>query len=110
MNVPIREVHVEQLLGRRVRDAADAVVGRIEELRADVVDGEAVIAEYHIGPAAAIERIAGFLVQLPVFALLPISKWEYRVPWHALDLSDPEHPRLTVPRSDLRRAGPSAAE
>lgn len=110
MNTPTREVHVELLLGRRVRDADGRVVGRIEELRADFVDGEHVISQYHIGPAALIERIAGFVVQLPVFEWLPMSKWEYRVPWHALDLSDPEHPRLTVPRSELRRTGPGAPE
>ena len=32
-----REVHVERLLGRRVRDFNGAVVGRLEELRCETI-------------------------------------------------------------------------
>jgi hypothetical protein len=97
------EVHVEQLLGRKVRDVDGRPVGRVEELHVDVVDGESVVTEYHLGSAALVERIAGFARQLPFFRMLPVVRSEYRVRWNDLDLSDPHHPRLRVPRSALRR-------
>jgi sporulation protein YlmC with PRC-barrel domain len=87
----IREVHVEHLLGRRVRDSNGKVLGRIEEMRVEVVDGEPVVVEFHIGPAAYFERIAGFTAQLPFFGWLSRRK-EVFVDWDAMDLRDVQRP------------------
>jgi sporulation protein YlmC with PRC-barrel domain len=86
-----RVVHVEQLLGRRVRDASGRVVGRIEEIRARRVGREVVVQEYLLGPQG-------------LFARLAISGWRAprrrnarhrsRIPWDQMDLVDPRHPRL----------------
>ena len=103
MSEPSREVHVEQLLGTRARDIDGVVVGRIEELRVDVIEGDAVVTEFHLGPAAIWERLGGFALQLPFVRLLTVARHEYRLTWSMLDLSDPDHPRVLERRSNLRR-------
>lgn len=105
-----REVHVERLLGRRVRDFNGVVIGRLEELRCETVDGETVVVEVHVGPAALGERLGGFLFQLPFLRYLPFERWEYRVPWDQVDLGDLEHPRLRCRREELERVGPESGE
>lgn len=96
------EAHVERLLGKKVRDVNDELVGRLEEMIAEVVDGELVVVEYHLGPAAMLERIGGFFSALPYFRIIPFPKRLYRVPWDKLDLSDPMRPRVRCAKSELR--------
>lgn len=98
------EVHVEQLLGKRVRDAEGRVLGRLEEFHVEHQDGEDVVTEFLIGPAALFQRISGFATQLPYFRLIPLPRREYCVPWKLMDLSDPEAPRVLARRDDLREA------
>jgi hypothetical protein len=74
-----------------------------EESRVDVIEGETVVTEFHLGPAAIWERLGGFAPQLPFARALPIARHEYRLPWSTLDLSDPEHPRVLERRVNLRR-------
>lgn len=103
MTQPIRELHVERLLGRRVRDIDGVVVGRIEELRADEIDGETVVTEIHLGAVGIWERLGGFALQLPFVRFLPIRKYEQRLPWSLFDVSDPDHPRVVERRANLHR-------
>ena len=104
MSDAAREVHVEQLLGRRVRDVHGDVAGRLEELCVEIVDGEPVVTEFHIGPAALLERIGTFVRLLPFFSLLPSRRTLYRVRWQDIDLTDQRHPTLRCPRSELRES------
>jgi sporulation protein YlmC with PRC-barrel domain len=104
------EAHVEHLLGTRVRDSNDTVVGRIEELRVDIVDGEYVVTEFHIGEAALVERIAAFVTELPFFRLIPFARKGYCVEWRDIDLSDPLRPRVRRPRSALSRITLASSE
>src|ERR1051325_4773118 len=99
-------VHFEQLLGCGVFDVCGEVSGRLEELRVEQVSGEDVVTEYHIGPAALIERVASFVTQLPFLRLIPREEWEYRIPWKTMDLSDPERPKLSVGEETLVRVRP----
>jgi sporulation protein YlmC with PRC-barrel domain len=99
--VPRTEVHVEQLLGKRVRDADGRVLGRLEEFHVEHQDGEDVVTEFLIGPAALWQRIGGFVTQLPYFRLIPLSRREYSVSWKLMDLSDPETPRVLARRDEL---------
>ncbi|HVX39802.1 MAG TPA: hypothetical protein VHB25_09535 [Gemmatimonadaceae bacterium] len=103
MTMPQREAHVERMLSRRVRDAEGHVLGRLEEMRVEIVDGEYVVVEFHLGSGALLERIAGFIRQLPFFEALPRVGREYRIPWQLLDLTDPDDLRVRVRRDDLRR-------
>jgi hypothetical protein len=72
-------------------------------LRVDVIEGETVVTEFHLGPTAIWERLGGFALQLPFARFLPIARHEYRLPWSMLDLSDPDHPRVLERRSNLRQ-------
>lgn len=94
----IREAHVEQLLGRRVHDERGRMLGRIEEMIVEVVDDEYVVTEFHLGTGALIERVTGFVRQLPFFSLIPGTKEPIRVGWKEMDLSDPRLP--VVRRAD----------
>jgi len=89
------EIHVEHLLGRRVRDADGRVAGRIEEFKLDVVKGETIVAEYHLGPDALWERLGGAALHLPFVRALPFRPRRIRIPWQRMDLSDPLRPRLS---------------
>jgi len=97
------EIHVERILGRRVRDRDGRVLGRLEEMRAEMVDGELAVVEFHIGPEAILERIGGFALRLPFFGVLPFANHAYHVPWEEMDLSDPHHPRFRGSIRDLKR-------
>lgn len=97
------ELHVERVIGKKVRDANGAVVGHLGEFVVENVDGDYVVTEIHIGPSAMLERVGAFVTQLPYFALIPFSRWQYRVGWRQMDWSDPDNPRVRVPKADLER-------
>ena len=89
-----REIHVEHLLGRRVRDSRGGNIGRIEELCVDTVDGLPCVVEIDVGPGALFERIGAFVHQLPFFSRIPWSPRVRRIRWDEIDLTDQWHPRL----------------
>jgi sporulation protein YlmC with PRC-barrel domain len=97
------EAHVEHLLGRRVVDVDGRVLGRLEEMRAEIVDRETVVTEFHVGEAALLERIGEFVTQLPFFRYIPFARHGYRIPWNQFDLSNPRAPRVTVRADQLER-------
>jgi hypothetical protein len=91
------ELRVEQLLGRRVRDAAGTVVGRLEELRARRNGDAWEVTEFDLGRTALLERLA-----IRHFGWVPGNRPAgYRARWDQIDISDPAHPRLTVPLEEL---------
>ena|SRR5690349_10919818 len=104
--MPTGELHVEQLLGKKVRDRDGRVVGRLEEFHVEVVDGEHVVTEFLIGPAAVLQRIGVFLTQLPLFGVIPMQKKEYCVSWALMDFSNPDRPNVRARRDDLERVRP----
>jgi hypothetical protein len=98
------EVHVELLLGRRVHDVDGAYVGRIEEMVAlDDGEGGFEVRAYLVGRQALAERLGGGrLVRALLHLLMRGRGREGRiVPWDAMDLADPAHPRCTRPRATL---------
>lgn len=103
------EVRLELLVGREVRDMDGHTAGRIEEVRADRVAEECHVREYLLGPAAIGARLLGSFLGLGFVRALGAKPQRPRAaPWHVMDLHDPEHPRLTVRRDALRRAGDDA--
>ena len=102
-----RECRVELLIGRRVVDASGEVVGRLEEIVADYVDDEYVVREFHVGAFAALERLGtGMFGQSCCdFSAAAAFTRGYIVPWRHMDLSDPDHPRVTVAKGTLQRIG-----
>lgn len=95
------EAHVELLLGKKVIGVDGRVVGRIEEMKSAIVDGERVVTAFHIGPAALFERVGGAMSQLPLFRMFGAAREARSVPWDKLDLSDPRCPRLRAPLGEI---------
>jgi sporulation protein YlmC with PRC-barrel domain len=100
------DVHIELLLGTKVRDVDGNVVGRIEEFRVERDDDSCRIEAYLIGASALIERLSAWTLIRPIARALHARKLFqlYDVPWQEMDLSDPRQPRLRIARKDLRHA------
>jgi hypothetical protein len=97
-----REARVEELIGRKLCDAAGRKVGRIEELVAEQQGTDLVVVEVHVGPGALLERLIDLATLVPYSGTLQRQlRRVRRVPWHQLDLTDPDHPRTTVGRDEL---------
>ena len=97
------EVHVEQLVGRRVVDVDGRPIGRVEEVRAERDNGEWIVREYVLGANGLLERLAAERLVASFFGPWARRRDRHTVPWDALDLSDPERPRLTRPLAAARR-------
>jgi hypothetical protein len=85
-----REVRLDRLLGRQVMGANNRPVGRIEEFRAEARGTRYVVSEYAIGPGGLMERLG-----VGVKAVFGRRGGGYLAGWDQIDISDPDHPRLT---------------
>ena len=92
-----REVRLEQLLGRVVVAGNNRPVGRLEEFHAEQRGDYYEIVEYVIGGAALMERL-----DVGVKSLFGKSTGGKIARWDQLDISDPEHPRLSCSVEELR--------
>ena len=102
-----QEILLHHLVGRKVRDIDGRVVGRIQELCAEIElhgqGNEYVVREFHVGAYGALEALAGYRFARHVARMLGVGRDEpYIIPWEQMDLSDVENPRLTVPVGQLR--------
>src|SRR3954447_9783225 len=97
------DVHIELLLGTKVRDADDNVVGRIEEFR---VDDDARVESYLIGASALVERLSAWTLVRPISLSLRARKVYivYEVGCQNMDLTDLKRPKLRIAKRDLRHA------
>jgi hypothetical protein len=99
-----RRIHLEQLLGRKVKDPAGRTAGHIEEILADWDGRTWTVQAYLLGRGGLADRlsIAGFS-GLVVDSLggygNPTSQ---KVPWNQIDLTDPRHPRLRCSVDELK--------
>lgn len=98
------EIRVELLLGRAIHDTNGEKVGRIEEIRGEKRDKDYLVEAYLVGASALVQRLAAWSLVRPIRGILGKSLYSmYRVPWNEMDLSDPHHPRLTIPKAGLHR-------
>ncbi len=107
-----RELHIELLLGRQVLAQDGQRVGRIEEVCAEDSGGDLIVTEYHVGTAAALERLSVSLLGRGVLNLFGRGQATrgYRVPWDKLDLARAgKHLRLDCARSELEELSGAAA-
>lgn len=89
------EVHLELLLGRVVRDSTGRRIGRIEEMRAARDGQDWVVTHFFLGPVGWRERLSLRGLRLQWRTLRGTRRAALkRLRWSALDLSDPEDPRL----------------
>jgi sporulation protein YlmC with PRC-barrel domain len=100
-----RELHVEQLLGRRVRDRDGTTIGRIEEMIVEIRGTDWVVTEIHLGRSALLERLGDISALIPLLGKMTArSRQRWRVRWDQLDFSHPERPRTLVRSAELERA------
>jgi hypothetical protein len=90
-----REVRLDQLLGREVLAGNNRPVGRLEEFRAADGGGYEITACV-IGVSGLFERLG-----VGVKALFGKRGGGYVARWDQIDLSDPDHPRLTCAVEEL---------
>jgi hypothetical protein len=103
--MPKQEIHVELLLGKRVRALNGRGIGRLEEVLAEEIRGQVFVKEFHVGTYAALERLAALGIGRAILRVFGVRQGAggYRVPWDNLDLSDPKRPRLLCAVDELRR-------
>lgn len=95
-----REVRIEQLIGRRVRNADGRDVGRIEEMVCEIElhdrGRDYVVRTLQVGTFGALDALGGSrALRLLLRTLLPSRAYRCSdVAWSSIDLSDPERPRL----------------
>jgi hypothetical protein len=95
------EVRVELLLGRKVVAPNGRSAGHIEEILAKEEGDRCVIAEFHLGRYALVERLGAWRIMRAISRHVGHGK-SYRVPWDQLDLADPKHPRLLCSAEELK--------
>jgi sporulation protein YlmC with PRC-barrel domain len=106
--MPTRRVRLHRLLNRDVVDSAGRRVGRVEEVRATVRDGECFVEEYVLGREGLVERLSVPEFSFAVLSFLGAGRpaGGRRVPWHQMDLSDPRRPRLRCTLAELKTMQP----
>jgi hypothetical protein len=90
---------LDRLVGRAVVDRDGRSAGRIQECQFDVRGREWVITAYVLGVGGLLERL-NVGVKLVIGARIR----GMLAPAPQMDISDPEHPRLTCRREELREA------
>jgi sporulation protein YlmC with PRC-barrel domain len=103
-----RVVKFEDLVGKTVRNQHGRAIGRIEDLRIEPDGEDYLVAEFLIGPLERLPRLRAFIGQLPTFRVSGLGR-EPRVrpmPWHWIDLSDPEQPVLAAEEGKDRLSRP----
>lgn len=102
----MRELNVELLIGRKVKDCDGETIGRIEEIRCERRDTDCLVEAFYVGASGLLQRLNAWKLVRPVQYALKNSRFYhlYEIPWEELDLSNPEYPRTTVPRTELSRA------
>ena len=98
-----KRIHLERLVGRKVLDVNGNSAGHIEEIRARHAEGQLVVQDYLLGRGALKRRLSISGVSTVALSLLGGHRDHstHRVPWEKMDLSDPEHPRLTCRADEL---------
>jgi hypothetical protein len=92
-------LRVDRLIGREVHTAGKRRVGRLEEFRAVRRGNSWIVTEYVIGAAGLTERLG--LGARQILGMKQLGGYVAR--WDQLDLSNPDHLRLTCALEDLRR-------
>jgi hypothetical protein len=98
MTAPRRRlVHVEDLIGQRVRERSGRVIGRIEEICAEQRGARYDVIEYHLGTGAMLERLA------VIGHLFGVQSEKIIARWDQIDIERPDAPVLTCSVEELKR-------
>lgn len=96
------DIHLEELIGRKVLTLNDNYLGRLEEVRADLRDGRCFVEEYLVGKYAVLDRLSVLSIGRSLLGIVG-SRTGYRIPWDKLDISDPRKPKLKCKVTQLKR-------
>jgi len=93
-----RAVRFEDMLGKTVRNQYGRPIGRIEDARIEPEGEDYLIKEFLIGPLEWLPRLLAFMGELPTLRALGLGRKSQRrpIPWHWMDLSDPDRPVLSA--------------
>lgn len=98
------EIHLELILGRKVYDSENRLVGRLEEVIAEPDGDELVVKEYLVGKTAMLQRLSITGLGRTFLGLLGAKEnTGYRVPWDKLDLTETDKLRLHCNKDDLKK-------
>jgi sporulation protein YlmC with PRC-barrel domain len=101
----VKEINAELLIGRKVCDANGEKVGRIEEFRVTNTEKACLVEGYLVGTSALVDRLSAWTLIRPIDKALRGRAFSvYEIPWEQMDLSDPKHPKLRIPKSELRHS------
>ena len=102
------ELHLQLILGRKVFDSENRLVGRLEEVIAEERNGECIIKEYLVGSRAMLQRLAITHLGRTFPRLLGASNKGYKVPWNKLDLAHRNKLRLNCAKDELESVSQEA--
>jgi hypothetical protein len=96
-------VHVEDLLGKTVRDIDNRRAGRIEEIEVENTSRGCFVTAFILGEKGLLQRLS-FRGLLPLFLPWLLKKghtYGKDVPWERMDLSNPKRPRLRCRKDEV---------
>lgn len=94
-----QEIHLERLIGCKVHDSDGRSVGTIEEIEAELQNGEWVVVTILTGPIGMLTRLSSLGLGAWLLGFLGARKslGGYEIACQDLDWRDPTHPRLRCP-------------
>jgi sporulation protein YlmC with PRC-barrel domain len=99
-----REFHIELMLGRKVFDSNNELIGRLEEAVAVKQGDEWVVEEFWVGSGALLHRLSARGAGRAMLCLFGAKETEaYKVPWDKIDLSHQKRLRVSCARHELER-------
>ena len=103
----MKEVHLFEILGRKVYDSDGKYAGCLEEIEAERGDESCLVKSYLVERRGLVARITAWALADSLQHAIPVNEnsLPYRIPWDQMDFSEPRRPRITVPQSQLRRVG-----
>lgn len=107
----MKQIHLFQILGRKVHDSDGRYAGCLEEIEVQRSDDSCAVESYHVHHRGLIARVTAWALSDSLRKAMPKSDklLPYRVPWELMDLSDVARPRITVPQSQLERVRPESS-
>ena len=103
----MRRIQLREILGKKVTDPNGVAVGHLEEVEAERGEKECVIQAYIVEHRGLLDRVSSWALTSSMQKALQRNreKRPFRLPWDQMDLADPHHPRVLIPKGDLPRVG-----
>jgi sporulation protein YlmC with PRC-barrel domain len=87
----MKYVHIQDIVGRRVRDENGKILGRLHAIKAEIHGKDCVVTEYHLGPAALLERLG---MKASALFGIRMNREPLKIAWDELDLTNSKDLRV----------------